>query len=103
MKKVSITVRVPIFVDIDLEMEDSDYDKLVEEWSHTNFGLVRNLVSEYVDLDSVDLINAQERYGDPEIVDLRMFEDIIEPEEPEEPEEDDGIRYTSVTPKGKPN
>jgi hypothetical protein len=104
MKKVSVTVRIPIFVDLDVELEDQDFDTMLNEWEHSNFGLVRNLISEYVDLDSVDLINAQERYGDTEIVDVRLIEQEEEPKPQLQPEqEEDHIPYTTITPRGKPN
>jgi hypothetical protein len=94
MKKVSFTIRVPIFIDAEVEMAERDYNDLIDEWDKSNFGIVRTIVSEYVDLESIDLAEAQERFGDPEIVDVRVFEDVEEDLEP---------TFTTREPKGKLN
>lgn len=102
MKKVSLTVRVPIFVDVELDMDDTDYETLIDEWDKTNFGIVKNIVGEYVDLESVDLINTQERYGDPEVVDVRIYENSPEINK-STGADPDGIECNMIAPKGKLN
>ena len=108
MKKTSITIRVPIFFDVDVELEDSDYEILLDEWDLSNFGRVKTILGEYVDLENLDIIGAEERFGEPEIVDIRTFEkiNIIECddfEEEEKTEEQDEFCFTTIPPKGKLN
>jgi hypothetical protein len=100
MKKTSITVRVPIFFDVDLELDDVDYESLLEEWDRSNFGRVRAILEEYVDLDSMEVMGTEERFGDPEVVDIRIFDEQCV-EDVEDTTEDFG--YTTIAPKGKPN
>ena len=104
MKKIALTVRIPIFVDIELEVEDKDFDDLIDEWDKANFGLVKSIVEKYADLENLGAMGSQERFGDTEIVDVRLFgEEIIPEDEAEEPEQAYGIEINTITPKGKPN
>lgn len=98
MKKVSITVRIPIFIDVELEVDDQDYNQLLDEWDNSNFGVVKQLIDQYVDLNDIDVPELQERYGDSEIVDLKMErpEDIIS-------SKTDEIECNTIAPKGRPN
>lgn len=73
MKKISITVRIPVFFDIDLNIKNDDYEELLKEWDNSNFGIVMEIVGKYVDLNSIDIGEAQERFGETEIVDIRDF------------------------------
>ena len=102
MKKVSLTFRVPMFVDVELEMEDLDYDNLIEEWDRLNMGRVNSLLADYVDLENLSFSSVDERIGNPELVDLRMFEDLVLDEEPQS--DTDVLDYcNTIEPKGKPN
>lgn len=98
MKKASITIRVPIFFDLDLDLKDKDYDTLVEEWDQANFGRVSAIISKYIDIDSLDIPGTQERFGEAEVVDLREVGEAVNKTKLEQE-----IVFTSISPKGKLN
>ena len=103
MKKVSLTFRVPMFVDVELEMEDLDYENLIDEWDRLNVGRVNSVLSNYVDLENLSLSSVDERIGNPELVDLRVFEDFVV-EADDTTEDIDALDYcNTIEPKGKPN
>ena len=79
--KVSITLRTPIFIEVELDMEEQDYEDLVDEWDRMNVGLVNGILSQYVDFENPMLGGVNERVGATEMVDMRAFEDTAEPEE----------------------
>lgn len=94
MKKISLTLRIPIFIDMDLNIKEKDFEDLVDEWDKSNFGIVKNIVEKYVDLNNINIPEAQERFGDTEIVDLRLLENMPAKQE---------VEPNTITPKGKPN
>ena len=99
MKKISLTLRIPIFVDIDVDIEDRDFEDLIEEWDESNFGIVKGIVEKYIDLDNISAADSQERFGETEIVDLSVFEAAVE----EKVKGDQQIGVNTIVPKGKPN
>jgi hypothetical protein len=103
MKKISLTLRVPIFADVDLEIEDKDFEDLIEEWDKSNFGVVKGIVEQYVDLEDASTMGASERFGDTEIVDVRSFGEIIIEKEPDIDLKTDEVEINTIAPKGKPN
>jgi hypothetical protein len=97
MKKISLTLRIPIFVDIDVDIEDKDFEDLIEEWDESNFGIVKSIVEKYTDLDNINQASSQERFGETEIVDLKVFEAMAEEKAEAQ------IEVNTIGPKGKPN
>jgi hypothetical protein len=98
MKKISLTLRIPIFVDIDVEINDRDFEDLIEEWDESNFGIVKGIVEKYIDLDNVSAEGSQERFGETEIVDLGLFEEEVKLKVGVLP-----AGVNTIIPKGKPN
>lgn len=97
MKKIGLTIRVPVFIDLDCEMSDDDFDNLLEEWDNSNFGIVQKITDKYVDIGSIKINPEIDRCGESELVDFKLYEETTENDITDE------VCVNSIAPKGKPN
>jgi len=107
MKKLGIVIRIPIFFDLELEVEDDDFDEIVDEWDKCNFANTKSIINNYInleDLEDLDISGIQERYGELEIVDIDFENKKKLNETKEELEMIDIIsKCNTIAPKGKLN
>lgn len=72
MGNIKISARIPIYIDIDVDMEDDDLEHLISEWDKANFGIVKAILEKYIDLEDQALLSGSERFGEVEVTNISL-------------------------------